>query len=124
MAFSGTSGLYLELVNHRGARWQVASAGCRGLAGTLARAQGVLARQEQPEEALVTAARGALELGARGSSAVARLCRCFEDSHAAGAAPGGFSLSYIPTVIAQTRAMPASANISEKSEDELYASRQ
>lgn len=104
VAFSGTSGLYMELVNHRGARWQVASAGCRGLAGTLARAQGVLARQEQPEEALVTAARGALELGARGSSAVARLCRCFEDGHAAGAAPGLVSRG--PTVIAQTSAVP------------------
>lgn len=85
MGFSGNcSALYADLAASRGGGWRACTAGCRGLAQTFSRAQGVLAgRDSPPSEAVVAQARSALEMGARGSNTVSRLCRAFEVSCAA-----------------------------------------
>ena len=80
MEFDGSSELYTDLLNHREAQWKVCTAGCKGLAGIFARAQGLLCRETPLADCLISAAKAAMDLGTRGSNVVPRLYRCLEDS--------------------------------------------
>ncbi|DBB07857.1 TPA: hypothetical protein ACH3X3_009258 [Trebouxia sp. C0006] len=84
VAFEGSMQLYTELLNHRppSGAWQVATAGCSGLARIFARAQ----RACGSSGAAAAQAEGVLKF-VQGSLVVTRICRFLEDcsqAHSSG----------------------------------------
>ncbi|KAL0040863.1 hypothetical protein WJX79_007871 [Trebouxia sp. C0005] len=84
VAFEGSMQLYTELLNHRppSGAWQVATAGCSGLARIFSRAQ----RACGSSGAAAAQAEGVLKF-VQGSSVVTRICRFLEDcsqAHSSG----------------------------------------